>query len=312
MISKNIFDIKLAVVVVTYNRKELLGRCLKGIYSQTLSPKTVYIVDNASTDGTYIYLQENHLISCSMINIKYIRLEKNGGGASGFYNGLKAAHEEGGYDGYVLMDDDGLPDKDEFKNIASLMNKYDYINAFVLSDTDDAKTSFPRKSFGFDRKLIETESDEDGVIHNYAAPFNGTMYSKAVVDKIGYPNPDFFFQGDESNYHMRAFMAGFEPVTSIKAIHYHPTKIPKLYKFGIGSKKVKISIEDTPLRIYCKHRNMVYNRFTLRDYIYIIITYPLFSYLYLTKSSFKDYLIFNKAVWAGITRNMKGHLEYLK
>lgn len=312
MVNKDINSISLAVIIVTYNRKDYLMRCMCGVYSQTLPPKAVYIVDNASTDGTYDCLNENDMLSNPTIDVKYIRLDRNLGGAGGFYTGLKTAHEDGGYDGFVLMDDDGQPDKDELKYIAKWMGRYDYINALVVSDTDHTKTSFPRKSYGFDRKEIEQESDADGIILNYSAPFNGTMYSKELVDKVGYPNPDFFFQGDEVNYHKRAVKAGFIPVTCINSIHYHPCKIPKVYKFGIGRRKVKLSIEDTPIRIYCKHRNVVYNRFNPRDYVYIMVTYPLYSYLYLTKGSLKNYCIFNKAVWAGIRKNLKGHLKYLE
>ena len=312
MVNKDINSISLAVIIVTYNRKDYLMRCLRGVYSQTLPPKAVYIVDNASTDGTYDCLNENDLLSNSTIDLKYIRIDRNLCGAGGYYTGLKTANEDGGYDGFLLMDDDGQPDKDELKYIAKWMGRYDYINALVVSDTDHTKTSFPRKSYGFDRKEIEQESDADGIILNYSAPFNGTMYSKELVDKVGYPNPDFFFQGDEANYHKRAVKAGFIPVTCINSIHYHPCKIPKVYKFGIGRRKVKLSIEDTPIRIYCKHRNVVYNRFNPRDYVYIMVTYPLYSYLYLTKGSLKNYCIFNKAVWAGIRKNLKGHLKYLK
>lgn len=312
MVNKDINSISLAVIIVTYNRKDYLMRCMCGVYSQTLPPKAVYIVDNASTDGTYDCLNENDMLSNPTIDVKYIRLDRNLGGAGGFYTGLKTAHEDGGYDGFVLMDDDGQPDKDELKYIAKWMGRYDYINALVVSDTDHTKTSFPRKSYGFDRKEIEQESDADGIILNYSAPFNGTMYNKELVDKVGYPNPDFFFQGDEANYHKRAVKAGFIPVTCINSIHYHPCKIPRVYKFGIGRRKVKLSIEDTPIRIYCKHRNVVYNRFNLRDYVYIMVTYPLYSYLYLTKGSLKNYCIFNKAVWAGIRKNLKGHLKYLE
>lgn len=312
MENKNINSISFAIIIVTYNRKDYLIRCLRGVFSQTLPPKTIYIIDNASTDGTYDYLKEIGIFSNSKIIIKYIYLKKNIGGAGGFYTGLKTAHEEGGYDGFVLMDDDGLPDKDELKYMAQFVGLYDYINAFVISDTDNTKTSFPRKNYGFDRMKIEEESNADGLILNYSVPFNGTMFSKKLVDKIGYPNPNFFFQGDEANYHKRALTAGFMPVTCIKSIHFHPCKIQKVYKFGIGCYKIKLSIEDSPIRIYCKHRNMVYNRFTIRDYVYIILTYPLYSYLYLFKGSIKEYFIFNKAVWAGIKKNLNGHLKYLK
>ncbi len=303
---------KLALIIVTYNRKELLLRCLKASLNQTYLPTTIFIIDNASTDGTYEYLSENNILKNNLVEIQYCRLETNEGGAGGFYYGLKTAHERGIYDAYVAMDDDGIPDKDELKQLVQYIENYDYINAFVIAEEDHTKTSFPRKNYGFERKLIEKEANKDGIIFNYAAPFNGTLYTKNLVNKIGYPNPDLFFQGDEINYHKRILKAGIVPITVIHAIHYHPCKIPQIYKFKILGKSLKISIESTPLRIYCKHRNIVYNRFTISDYFYIGITYFLYSYLYLFKQkSWKNYVIFNQSVWAGICRNLKGHNKYI-
>ena len=41
-----------AVVVVTFNRADLLGRTLDGLAAQTHQPDAVIVVDNASTDHT--------------------------------------------------------------------------------------------------------------------------------------------------------------------------------------------------------------------------------------------------------------------
>ena len=40
------------VVVVTYNRKELLIECLEALSKQTRPLDGIYIIDNASADGT--------------------------------------------------------------------------------------------------------------------------------------------------------------------------------------------------------------------------------------------------------------------
>ena len=42
----------IAAVVVTYNRKELLCECIEGLLAQTKRVDAIYIIDNASTDGT--------------------------------------------------------------------------------------------------------------------------------------------------------------------------------------------------------------------------------------------------------------------
>lgn len=47
-----------AVVVVTYNRLELLKECLKQVENQTVPAQKIIVVDNASTDGTAEYLRE--------------------------------------------------------------------------------------------------------------------------------------------------------------------------------------------------------------------------------------------------------------
>jgi len=39
-------------VIVTYNRKKLLLECLEGLRRQTRPVDAIYIIDNASQDGT--------------------------------------------------------------------------------------------------------------------------------------------------------------------------------------------------------------------------------------------------------------------
>ena len=47
-----IMEADYAVVVVTYNRLELLKECLEQVENQTIPAKKVIVVNNASTDGT--------------------------------------------------------------------------------------------------------------------------------------------------------------------------------------------------------------------------------------------------------------------
>ncbi len=43
---------KVAAVIATYNRANLLLRCLDAINNQTVRPQIIYVVNNASTDNT--------------------------------------------------------------------------------------------------------------------------------------------------------------------------------------------------------------------------------------------------------------------
>ena len=47
----------ITTVIVTYNRKALLARCLTAVAGQSRKPENILIIDNASTDGTRELLQ---------------------------------------------------------------------------------------------------------------------------------------------------------------------------------------------------------------------------------------------------------------
>ncbi len=53
----------IAAVVVTYNRKELLIECLDALMNQTYPLDGIYIIDNASSDGTPELLLEKGYIN---------------------------------------------------------------------------------------------------------------------------------------------------------------------------------------------------------------------------------------------------------
>ncbi len=66
-----------AVVIVTYNRVELLKECLACVCGQNHSFSRVIVVDNHSTDGTAEFLAARE-------DLDVIREPENLGGAGGF------------------------------------------------------------------------------------------------------------------------------------------------------------------------------------------------------------------------------------
>jgi rhamnopyranosyl-N-acetylglucosaminyl-diphospho-decaprenol beta-1,3/1,4-galactofuranosyltransferase len=94
---------RVAAVVVTFNRKHLLIECIQGLLVQTVRPDRIYIVDNASTDGTAESLAEAGYLNNPLI--QYVCLGSNCGGAGGFSAGLEIAYKAG-FDWFWLMDDD--------------------------------------------------------------------------------------------------------------------------------------------------------------------------------------------------------------
>ena len=104
-----------AAVVVTYNRIEMLKQCIDHLKRQSYKLQRIYVIDNASTDGTYEEF-------CKKEDIAYYRLAENEGGSGGFYCGIKKAYEDG-YDYIWGMDDDAFPSYDALCKIMEQVNR---------------------------------------------------------------------------------------------------------------------------------------------------------------------------------------------
>ncbi|MGR3439383.1 glycosyltransferase [Alterinioella nitratireducens] len=95
---------RLAAVIVTYNRLGALKQTLSRVLEEEVD--RVYVVDNASTDGTAEWLAARR-----DPRLQVLRLTENGGGAGGFAAGLAAAMEKNDpAEWCVLFDDDAWPE----------------------------------------------------------------------------------------------------------------------------------------------------------------------------------------------------------
>ena len=90
---------KIAAVIVTYNRKDKLLRCLEAVRGQkgAVQPDII-VVDNNSSDGTEAlvrnYIKEEPS-GAGKGRIIYRNLRHNSGGAGGFCYGIRKAAESG-------------------------------------------------------------------------------------------------------------------------------------------------------------------------------------------------------------------------
>ncbi len=121
---------RIAAVVVTYNRKELLLQCVQHLLDQQEADCDVLVVDNASTDGTAQAVEQ-----ISSAKLFYRNTGENLGGAGGFHFGMRWAVEEG-YDYVWIMDDDALPQPDALAQLwnahEQLEGQYGFLSSVVL------------------------------------------------------------------------------------------------------------------------------------------------------------------------------------
>lgn len=248
---------KCAGVVVTYNRKDELIKNIESADRQTHKLDCCYIIDNCSTDKTYEFLIEKKILPNE--RIKFIRLQENIGGAGGFYTGMKCAYDDG-CDCVIMMDDDGRPADDKtfsaLLSQAKLLYKENpmlMLNSLVICDDKKEKLSF---GIGTMSRASEAfASAQNGIIKNYINPFNGTLITRELIAKIGFPNKDFFIRGDEVDYQSRARKEGALIATIVDSIYYHPSS--ELFPLLWRGKIVYVGI-CPPWKGYYLVRNYVY------------------------------------------------------
>jgi GT2 family glycosyltransferase len=190
----------IAAVVVTYNRKLLLGECLDALLKQTRPLDAIYVIDNASTDGTQEFLsQRGFLRECK---IRYVRLPENTGGAGGFHAGLRCAFEAG-FDWFWLMDDDVEPYLDGLEQLYRFSTESHCIHG-RKTGPDGRPVAW---GDWFDSRAIATRPIEDPgfIIHPRCQEvnvgcFEGMLLARDVVAKIGYPCRELFIMWDDTFY----------------------------------------------------------------------------------------------------------------
>lgn len=306
---------KIACVIVTYNRKDLLKRCLNTVNKQCYKPSVVYIIDNASTDGTIDAVKEWGFFNCvnNGIEYKYVLNEKNEGGAGGFYLGMKTAFESSGADALWVMDDDGEPASDCLELMVPYLSQYDYVAPLVVSIEDRMTCAFKPNTSVEDFQ----QSAINGIVEDWASPFNGILYSAKLIKKIGFPKKEMFIWGDEVNYHWRAKNSQMPPITVVKALHFHP-KCKHAFVKTIGNRDIFFVPQFW--KGYCQYRNVMYNKWhvlpskNLFSRLYdSLVYYYLHSYYFVkVKKDLRWQWCFTKAFFAGLFGVFGGQWRYMK
>ena len=196
---------KVNAIVVTYNRKKLLIECIDSILEQSYEINKLIIIDNNSTDGTMDLLSKMNYLSNG--KTFYKKLEKNIGGAGGFYTGFKEALNFT-CDYFWIMDDDTIPKKDALKE---LINSTDQIRdkfSFVASSVYGENGEFMNVP-----KINESLSEsgypdwykylESGIVKIKEATFVSLLISVDAIKNVGLPIKNYFIWGDDTEYTLR-------------------------------------------------------------------------------------------------------------
>lgn len=183
-------------VVVTYNRKDLLRKCLQSLLQQTRPLDCILIVDNASTDGT------REILEREFPNLSRLPLKTNTGGAGGFKAGMEWAYREG-YEWIWVMDDDIELVPECLETMLSWQHVGDVIQvrkqmpwgpliweAIWDASAASAITYIRDLSFANGKKWTAVQY----------CNFEGALIRRIVIERAGLPDERYFMVNDDTIY----------------------------------------------------------------------------------------------------------------
>lgn len=197
---------RVAAVVVTYERRELLTEALGALAAQTAPPAVVIVVDNASTDGTADLVRER------FASADLVELSRNTGGAGGFAAGTARALELDA-DLIWLMDDDTVPEPGA---LAALLEAREraaerpgpggppvlIASRVVWTDGRDHPMNTPRVKPGASKAELAAAAWA-GCAPIRSASFVSVLVDAAAVRERGLPVADYFLWNDDFEFTTR-------------------------------------------------------------------------------------------------------------
>lgn len=198
---------KIAAIIITFNRLELLKKVLTSVKKQTRKPDSIIVVNNNSSDGTKEWLDKQSDI--------IVIHQHNAGSSGGQYTGIRKAFDLG-YDYIWTMDDDVIPDKEclaalefhleENSIIAPLRRTKD--GSIYYNDTLKINLTNPFKSLW--KEVISNDTEINSKISAEGMTFEGPIFHRNVIEKVGLPEKKFFIYGDDTEFLLRTLKAGYK------------------------------------------------------------------------------------------------------
>lgn len=191
-------------VVVSHNRRELLGQCLDALRGQDVPPRRVVVVDNASSDGSADFVAER------FPDVELIRASTNTGGAGGFALGMEHALADPGCGAVWLMDDDTVPNPGALAELIRAHTAYRELptspgapallaSRVEWTDGREHPMNTARTKVGVS-VLEQADADAVGGRPIRTASFVSVLIDARHARIVGLPAADFFIWNDDFEY----------------------------------------------------------------------------------------------------------------
>jgi GT2 family glycosyltransferase len=293
----------ISVITVNFNGLDLTIELLNSIRQLSYKNIETFVVDNASNDNPYLFLNKNYP------EVKFIRSEKNLGFAGG--NNLAVKEAQGDFLFFVNNDaeiTEGCIEKllnlfEHYPNLGAVSPLLCYFNENPESQPDliqYAGTTPVHPITARNRTIGEKEINKGQFNQPLPTAYThgaAMMVKREIVENVGLMANDFFLYYEELDWCARIQKAGYEIMVEPRAKVYHKESVT------VGAM--------SPLKTYYLNRNRIYfmrrNFSTINMFFFslflIFFTIPKNCIVFILRGQFNHLKVFLKAIWWNVVHD---------
>jgi len=247
-------DVRVVAVMVTYNRPDMLSRCVDAVARQVRPPDQLLIVDNASEPPAAVSLPGGPPLTI-------LRPNSNLGPAGGFGVGIRAALDEGA-DYVWLMDDDGMPATADCLSrllAAAEAERAAIISPLVVDIERNDRLAFPLRHQGRTR-FRAAELSHAPYVRGFAHLFNGALIAAHAFAIAGLPDQRLVIRGDEVDFMFSVRRAGLTILTCCTTRFLHPGSTHEIHPILGGLFYAVIPADPLKRAYQFRNRGWIFSR----------------------------------------------------
>jgi len=210
---------RVCAFAVTFNRRDLLRECIRSLQEQTHPPDEIFIINNASSDGT------REMLDVEFPDLPALHLPQNEGASRGYFEGFKYGFE-GGYDFVWVVDDEGWAEPDCLEKMLAQADAETVVMPLKKDSTGHSYGfhAWRRRHLDITQEVLDKSANQNGAAvsgEDFLFDFTATLIPRELIAKAGLPNQEFFIWFDDFEYAFRIKACGGRIVNVPGTVFYH-------------------------------------------------------------------------------------------
>jgi len=232
-----------SVIIVNWNSGPLLAKCLQHLQQQTISPKHVFVIDNASSDNSADSAE-------AFANVTLLRMVSN----IGFAGGNNAAITRSDTEFVALLNPDAFPEPEWLQSLLVAASVQPEVTAFgsrqlregTIDTLDGIGDSYLLSGQVIRQRYGERQQQKDLVRREIFSPCAAAaLYRRQPLLDVGGFDEDYFCYVEDVDLGFRLRLAG-----------HKATYVPDAVVRHVGS--ATTGGQHSDFSIYYGHRNLVW------------------------------------------------------